>query len=180
MRDKSVEMDESAEPIDVETIQLATVADALRQTRPFAETDVRLLSSLHEVERVKAKAGAVLSEPGQPLCCYYVVLDGEIRTERPETDGARTVTGIAATGEGFGEAPLLIGKTEATFYLVAVRDSLLLRFTQQEFWTLMACCPAMRKVVLANMAQRLPGLPGGGIAPREAGFAGYPCGGTDA
>jgi signal transduction histidine kinase len=148
-------MDESAEPIDVETIQLATVADALRQTRPFAETDVRLLSSLHEVERVKAKAGAVLSEPGQPLCCYYVVLDGEIRTERPETDGARTVTGIAATGEGFGEAPLLIGKTEATFYLVAVRDSLLLRFTQQEFWTLMACCPAMRKVVLANMAQRL-------------------------
>ena len=32
---------------------------------------------------------------------------------------------------------------------------MLLRFTEQEFWTLMACCPAVRKVVLADMAQRL-------------------------
>jgi signal transduction histidine kinase len=31
----------------------------------------------------------------------------------------------------------------------------LLRFHQQDFWTLMACCPAARKVVLTNMAQRL-------------------------
>jgi signal transduction histidine kinase len=151
----SVEMGEGAKPMEVETIHLAEVADALRQTRPFAETDVRLLSSVHGVERVKVRAGSVLSEPGQPLCCYWLVLDGEIRTERPEQDGSRTVMGIATTGEGYGEAPLLMGKTEASFFLLATRDSLLLRFTEQEFWTLMACCPALRKVVLANMAQRL-------------------------
>jgi signal transduction histidine kinase len=37
----------------------------------------------------------------------------------------------------------------------AVRDSTLMRFGEEEFWALLACCPAARKVVLANMAQRL-------------------------
>ena len=148
-------MSQDAQPIKIETIQLTEVAEALRRTRPFAETDVSALSGVDRVERVHAKAGCVLSEPGQPLRSYLLVLDGEIRTERPEADGSRTVMGIAATGEGFGETPLLMGKTEGSFFLIAVRDSLLLRFTEQDFWTLMACCPAARKVVLANMAQRL-------------------------
>ncbi len=63
--------------------------------------------------------------------------------------------GGATTGEGFGETPLLMGKTEGTFFLIAVKDSLLLRFTDEDFWALLACCPAFRKVALANMAQRL-------------------------
>ena len=39
--------------------------------------------------------------------------------------------------------------------MTAVRDSVLLRFTAEQFWGLMACCPAVRKVVLADMAVRL-------------------------
>jgi signal transduction histidine kinase len=148
-------MSQGAQPIEIETVQLADVAEALRRTRPFAGTDVSALSGVDRVERVHAKAGCVLSEPGQPLRSYLVVLDGEIRTERPEPDGSRTVMGVAATGEGFGETPLLMGKTEGSFFLIAVRDSQLLRFTEQDFWTLMACCPTVRKVVLSNMAQRL-------------------------
>jgi signal transduction histidine kinase len=148
-------MNQGEQMIEIESIPLRDVAEALRQTRPFAETDVSALSGVDRVERLHAKAGAVLSEPGQPLRFYLLVLDGEIRAERPEPDGSRTVMGIAAAGEGFGEAPLLMGKTEASFFLIAVRDSLLLRFNEQDFWALLACCPAVRKVVLANMAQRL-------------------------
>jgi signal transduction histidine kinase len=107
------------------------------------------------VDRVKAKAGSVLAEPGQPLRFYWLVLDGEIRAERLEPDGSRTLAGIASAGEGFGEAPLLTGKTHSPFLIVAARDSLLVRFTEQDFWALLACCPAVRTVVLANMAQRL-------------------------
>jgi signal transduction histidine kinase len=84
-----------------------------------------------------------------------VVLEGEVRAERPEPDGSRTTVGVARTGEGFGEAPLLTGKTHSPFVIQAVKDSSLVRFSEDGFWTLMACCPAVRKVVLVNMAQRL-------------------------
>jgi signal transduction histidine kinase len=62
---------------------------------------------------------------------------------------------MASAGDGFGEAPLLTGKGHSPFFILAAQDSLLLRFTEQDFWTMLACCPAVRKVVLANMAQRL-------------------------
>ena len=148
-------MNEGKQAIEIESIPLREAAEAMRQTHPFAETDVSALSGVDRIDRVHAKAGCVLSEPGQPLRSYLLVLDGEIRTERPEADGSRTVMGIATTGDGFGETPLLMGKTEGSFFLIAVRDSLLLRFTEQDFWAFMACCPAVRKVVLANIAQRL-------------------------
>jgi signal transduction histidine kinase len=150
-------MSKVEQPIEIESIPLRDVAEALSRTHPFAGTGVSLLtgmSRIDTVDRVKVKAGAVLAEPGQPLHSYIVVLDGEIRTERPEPDGSRTVTGIAHSGDGFGEVPLLIGKTEASFFVVATRDSLLVRFTDEDFWKLLACCPEARKVVLANMAQR--------------------------
>ena len=30
-----------------------------------------------------------------------------------------------------------------------------MRFTSEQFWALLACCPIARKVILADMAQRL-------------------------
>jgi signal transduction histidine kinase len=148
-------MSQGEQPIEIESIPLREVAEALRRTRPFAETDVGALSGVEVVDRVKVNAGGVLVEPGQPLSFYWLVLEGEVRAERPEPDGTRTVVGIAAAGDGFGETPLLTGKTHSPFFILAAQDSLLLRFTEQDFWALLACCPAVRKVILANMAQRL-------------------------
>jgi CRP-like cAMP-binding protein len=45
------------------------------------------LRGVDRVERVQAKAGAVLVEPGQLVRFYWLVLEGEIRAERPEPDG---------------------------------------------------------------------------------------------
>jgi signal transduction histidine kinase len=130
------------------------VAEALLRTRPFAGVDLDALGVQH-VERVRAKAGAVLAEPRQTLRSYWLVLEGEIRAERPEEDGSCTLAGIAQAGEGFGEAPLLTGKNYSPFAILAARDSTLVRFSEDEFWALMACCPTARKVILANMAERL-------------------------
>ena len=47
--DMRVEMGKDEQPMEVETIQLREVADALRQTRPFADTDVRLLNSVQRL-----------------------------------------------------------------------------------------------------------------------------------
>jgi signal transduction histidine kinase len=141
--------------MEIESVPLQQVAEALRQTRPFAETDFADLSGVDRVDRVSVKADAVLVEPGQQRRFYWLVLEGEIRAERPELDGSWTGVGAAGPGEGFGEAPLLASKGDSPVRVVAVRDSLLLRFTEEQFWTLLACCPAARKVVLANGAQRM-------------------------
>ncbi|MDE3150496.1 MAG: cyclic nucleotide-binding domain-containing protein, partial [Acidobacteriota bacterium] len=117
--------------------------------------DLAALRGTQQVERVTAKAGAVLVEPAQPWLFYWVVLDGEVRAERPEPDGSRTVVGLARTGDGFGEVPLLTGKTYSPFVISTVRDSVLVRLTGQAFWELLADCPAARKVVLSDAAQRL-------------------------
>jgi signal transduction histidine kinase len=145
--------------MEIESAPLQQVAEALRQTRPFAETDPKTylaaLGGVDRVDRIKVSAGVVLVEPGEQQRFYWVVLEGEIRAERPELDGSRTVVGAAGAGEGFGEAPLLTGKDNSPMRIVAVRDSLLLRFTDQQFWTLLASSPAARKVILANGAQRM-------------------------
>jgi signal transduction histidine kinase len=147
-------MSEGPKPIEIESVPLRQVAEELRQSLPFAETAVEELRGVEQLERVRAQAGATLVSPGDELC-YWLVLDGEARADRPETDGTKTTVGFARTGEGFGETPLLSGRTQSIFFVTAVRDSVFLRFTQESFWSLMACCPSVRKVTLANMAQRL-------------------------
>jgi signal transduction histidine kinase len=133
--------------------------EALRETHPFAETSaeslLEALAGVESVERVSAQEGAVLVEPLQPWSFYWLLLKGETRAERPEKDGTLTLVGVVHDGEGFGEVPLLAGKGHSPFLITVTLDSVLLRFTEPEFWKLMACCAEVRKVVLSDMAQRL-------------------------
>jgi signal transduction histidine kinase len=147
-------MSDGPKPIEIESVPVQQIARELRQTLLFAETAWGDLRGVEQVERVRAQAGATLVNPGDELS-YWLVLDGESRADRPEADGTRTTVGFAKTGDGFGETPLLSGKTHSIFVVTAVRDSIFLRFSQESFWSLMACCPEVRKVALANMAQRL-------------------------
>jgi len=149
-------MSEGQSTIEVHPIALAEVAEAIRKTLPFAESDPGGYTAvLHNVDRVTAAAGAVVVEPGDTNVYYWLVLEGEIRAERPEPDGSLTLIGVAGTGEGFGETALLTGKSKAYLVISASQDSVLLRFAEQDFWALLACCPTVRKVVLSNMSQRL-------------------------
>ena len=147
--------------IEVESIPFEELATALLRTNLFSGTDVCGLGGLNggnninRLDRVRVDAGAVLVGPGEANRFYWLVLNGEIRAEKPEPDGSRTVVGIARAGEGFGEAPMLTGKTQIPVYVLAVRETLLVRFDEDQFWSLLASCPAARKVVLANLNQRL-------------------------
>ncbi len=136
-------------------VQLTEVAEALRQTRPFAEVDFASLPPLHNPERIDAKAGDILIKTGEMNLYYWVVLSGEMRAELFESDGNRTKAGLAVAGEAFGETPLVLGRKDVPFQLVAVEDTTLVRFTEEDFWTLMASCPSLRKVVLADVATRV-------------------------
>jgi signal transduction histidine kinase len=141
--------------VKVESISLGDVAADLHKSQLFADTPVEGLFGVDQVERVTAKAGAVLVQPGEAHLSYWLVLSGNIHAERPEPDGSLSTVGTARPGEGFGEVPLLLGKTKAVFLIRAIEDSVLLRFAEEAFWTLMSCCPSVRKVVLANMGQRI-------------------------
>jgi signal transduction histidine kinase len=140
----------------VETIALRDAADALAHTRPFAETPVMdALPDVETVDLIKAPAGTLLLEPGAAWLFYWVLLEGELHAERPEPDNTWTLVGSARAGEGFGEVALLTGKSCSPFRFVAVKDTVMVRFNIDEFWKLMACCPTVRKVVLADVSQRL-------------------------
>jgi signal transduction histidine kinase len=127
----------------------------LAKTRIFAEADLDALEGIGQVDRIHIPAGAAITEPGDPAAYYWVVLRGEMRAERLEADGSRTAVGGAHAGDGFGEAPLLSGKSHMTFRGTAVEDSLLIRFSSEQFWKILAICPQTRAVVLKDMAQRL-------------------------
>jgi len=148
-------MSESAQLIQVETIPLCSVAEALPHTRIFAETAFDAIVDIDRVERVTAKAGAALVEPGEPWRYYWLVLEGETRAERPEPDGSWAVVGGARPGDGFGETAFLAGKLTSMFRISAVKDSVLIRFSEQNFWSLVACCPQVRSVVRGDAAQRI-------------------------
>jgi signal transduction histidine kinase len=141
--------------IEIETVPLEAVADELRLTLPFAETNFADLAGIGPVERIKVPAGAVVEETWAPNHAYAVVLDGEMRADRPEPDGSRTPVSVARKGQGFGELPMLIGKRPSSVIIQATEDTHLVRFSEGDFWKLMACCPNFRKVALGDMAQRL-------------------------
>jgi signal transduction histidine kinase len=158
----SMSTDENS--IAVETVLLSTLAEALSHTHPFAGTSFDAISAALKgdepateptVDRLQAPAGAVIVEPDQPLGYYYIVLDGDVQAERIERDGSRTLVGTTTVGEGFGEAAILTGKSKAGIVISARRDSVILRFPADTFWKLMACCPALRTTVLADVAKRL-------------------------
>ena len=148
-------MSEGGKSVTFESIALQDVADALRGSQVFSGTNIDELENLAKVEGVTARSGSIVVEPGEPQLFYWMVLEGEIRAERPEPDGSMTQVGVALPGEGFGEVPLLMGKKQSVFLIRALADTILLRFSEDAFWTLLACCPTARAAVLANMSQRM-------------------------
>ncbi len=148
-------MSESPQTIQVESIHLRDVAEALPRTRLFAETPFNEIGGIDLVDRVTAKAGTVLIEAGMPSNFYWLLLEGEVGAKRPEPDGTSTLVGIIHAGEGFGEVPLLNARPTSMLRAFVSQDAVLLRFSEQDFWSLLACCPAVRKIVLADSVHRV-------------------------
>ena len=147
--------DQAVEPLHIESIAIGDLAGAILQTKVFAGTPPESLYRIQQAERVTAKAGSVLVEPGHDWLYYWVILHGGGQAECLEPDGSFSLVGKANQGDGFGEVPLLTGRQQSSFRISTTEDSVLVRFTAQDFWELMACCPEMRKKVLADSAQRI-------------------------
>lgn len=148
-------MEDGKNSLAIESIPFLEAQRDLQRTRVFAETDLSAIEGIERVDRVRVAAGGILCSPGDPATSYCVVVEGETRAERLEQDGSRTIVGSARAGEGFGEAVFLSGKTQSQFFVTAIENSVLVRFTSEQFWKILACCPQARAAILADMAQRL-------------------------
>lgn len=113
------------------------------------------LSCLGTVELVEAAAGTVLFQQGVSVPAFCMILEGEVRAKRRETNGSETPLGIYREGETFGEAPLLLGSRASGAQCIATAAIRLLRVDAEGFWQLMATCPTVRQGVLVNAAQRI-------------------------
>jgi signal transduction histidine kinase len=127
----------------------------LKSFPAYAASDLGSWRGVDTVELIRLDAGATLTAAGDSPLRYCVVLEGKLRADRPEPDGSKTAVGYALAGEGFGETPIMHGKQAASFFVVASQPSIVVRFTEEQFWSLMACCPAVRQVIARDMTERL-------------------------
>jgi signal transduction histidine kinase len=142
------------EDYSIETVSLSDFAQQLSDVAVFASLAPDQLCGLNQAELIHMPANGTILDPENPVRAYWVVLEGEVCADRIEKDGSLTRIGIAKRNETFGEVVLLAGKSPTVRVLTA-KPSVLLRFSEEEFWNLMACHPEIRKVVLSHMAQRL-------------------------
>jgi signal transduction histidine kinase len=138
----------------IERVSLDEYAEQLSSAFAFAGVTRDQLCGLGEADLLRIPAGVVFHDPSENVRAFWVLLEGEVLTDKMEPDGSKTRVYTAKAGDSFGEVVLLAGKAPS-MYLQAAQPSVGLRFSEDTFWNLMACCEPVRKMVLANMAKRL-------------------------
>jgi CRP-like cAMP-binding protein len=137
-----------------ERVSLDAYAEQL--VKAFALPDVTpdQLCGLGEADLLHIPTGVVFHDPKEGVRAFWVLLEGEVLADKAEQDGSKVRVYVARAGDSFGEVVLLAGRAPS-LYLEAAQPSVGLRFDEDTFWKLMACSLPVRKMVLANMTQRL-------------------------
>jgi signal transduction histidine kinase len=138
----------------VERVSLDDYADQLTQAFAIEGLTSDQLCGLGEADLLRIPAGVVFHDPKEGIRAFWVLLEGEVLSDKAEADGSKTRVHVAKPGDSFGEVVLLAGKAPG-MYLEASKPSVGLRFNEDTFWNLMSCCVPVRKMILANMSHRL-------------------------
>jgi CRP-like cAMP-binding protein len=126
---------------------------------------VPILSSLkddelHCVEGVRDRhleMDELLVRQGEAAHFFWILLEGEIHVYQTQPDGREYTMYKMESGNAFGELPLL-ANIPNTVNLRATMACRLLELDEEQFWSLMTSCPAVRKAILGNMALRFQKL----------------------
>jgi predicted acylesterase/phospholipase RssA/CRP-like cAMP-binding protein len=117
--------------------------------------DARLLDELENAaDWVYVNRGGVLFEQGDPADGLYFVVSGRLVVERVEKDGAAHAIGEAGRGQSLGEMAFFTGGTRSA-RASAIRDSVLVQFTNAEFDALVSTRPQLMRHVAAGLVERL-------------------------
>ena len=127
----------------------------LHRIPTFSQTSEQDLACLGDVEVLEFPAGTILYKAGEGASYFWILLRGELRAYKTDSDGAPMPISIVKEGDTFGEVTILVGHSSPSATCEAVTDSTLGRVRPDKFWNLMATCPVVRKNVLENMSRRL-------------------------
>lgn len=123
----------------------------------FGTLDAALLAELEETaDWMHLRRGELLFEQDTEAGGLYLVISGRLRTVRIEKDGAATVLGEAGRGEITGELAFF-GCESRGERVEAVRDSVLVGFTRDEFDRLVTRRPQMLRQVARLVIDRAGG-----------------------
>ena len=145
---------ENGNQYTVERISLDDYAEKLSNALSLEGVTPDQLCGLGEADLLRIPSGVLFHDPTEGVRAFWVLLEGEVRSDKADPDGSKTQVHIAKAGDSFGEVMLLTGKPPA-IYLTALQPSIGLRFDEDTFWKLMACSMPIRQMVLANMQHRL-------------------------
>jgi predicted acylesterase/phospholipase RssA/CRP-like cAMP-binding protein len=135
-------------------IQRAQLAGVL--TPLFGELDTATLHDLQaRMEWLHLAGGETLFRQGEPGDCMFIVVNGRLQLVRVSPDGDEYVVGEVSRGDICGEYALLTGeKRSVTVY--AVRDSDVVKLSQDVFETLIEGYPQAMMRVARSVARRVP------------------------
>jgi len=130
----------------------------LRKLPLFADLSPEESNCLEQGEEMFVPAGEIIAREGHTVTSFYVILEGEIRVSK-NFDGQEVVMAVHTAGKFFGEVPLLL---DMPYFIdgQARTACRLLRYSKEQFWSLMRMCPSVAKEILRTMAVRLRGLEG--------------------
>ena len=148
-------MDDKQIAIQSKTVSARELYPELKAVSLFAHIKEQDLDCIGDVEVVQVPAHAFVTKQGDPGISFWILLSGEIRAQKVESDGSQMLVNTCKAGDTFGEVPILLGYTAVSVNGEATTDSRLVRISTEGFWRLMASCPVVRTGVLANMARRL-------------------------
>src|SRR3989442_13209110 len=124
----------------------------------FASLSPNELACLDQGDIISVPAGTMIAHEGQPVDYFYVILEGEIRVSK-NYDGQEVLMAVHTTGKFFGEVALLLdvpyladGQTRT--------DCQLLRYSKEQFWSMMRLCPSVAREILRTTVTRVRGMEG--------------------
>lgn len=124
----------------------------------FASLSQEESSCLEQGEELDVPAGEIIAKEGEASTYFYVIIEGEIRVSKTYAS-QEVVMAVHTAGKFFGEVSLLL---DIPYFVDAQTRTpcRLLRYSKEQFWSLMRLCPSVAKEILRTMAARVRGLEG--------------------
>jgi signal transduction histidine kinase len=115
-------------------------------------------SCINQGDVILVPAGTVIAHEGKPVDYFYVIVEGELRVSK-NYDGQEVVMTVHTRGRFFGEVALLLDMPYFTDAQTRT-DCRLLRYSKEQFWSMMRFCPSVAREILRTTVMRVRGMEG--------------------
>ncbi|MGI4853296.1 MAG: ATP-binding protein [Janthinobacterium lividum] len=135
-----------------------TMLDELQRVRLFPDVPVSELTCLvaSSTENNISENVTIVDESAS-FDAFLILLDGKVRVSRSDGRGNFSANKTVVAPAFMGEVPLMSGLPS---YMTVRTESAThgLRLDKEAFWSIMARCPNLRTVIIAEMTMRMTGL----------------------